>query len=190
MPLCLCADIERIATRTRVLVVMHRHETFKTSGTARLALKMLVSSSHAVRGEPFVVPEGRRLLLYPTPHARLLTREDAADDVILVVPDGSWAQARRIAQRDPACRDAEAVMLPEASSRYGLRRKPRDGTLCTLEAIAHALAILEGDAVKDTMLDALDRFVERMRFLRGQRLSSDRERLTPLSAEKVSSNDA
>ena len=168
---------------------MHRHETFKTSGTGRLTLKMLAQSTCSVRGEPSARPTGKRLVLFPAPHARVLTAGEACD--VLVVPDGSWAQARRIAQRDPAAKDAETVCLPELPvSRYGLRRRPREGTVCTLEAVAHALAILEGPSVAAPLFDALDRFVDRMRFLRGQRFVTFRAVLTPLSTVKLSSNDA
>jgi DTW domain-containing protein YfiP len=98
----------------------------------------------------------------------VLTRDDALDarPLVLVVPDGSWSQARKIARRDPLAQGAEHVTLPPgAPSRYGLRRSPRAGGLCTLEAIARALGILEGGEVEPALLAVLETFVARHRAI-------------------------
>ena len=59
------------------------------------------------------------------------------------------------------------MCLPECpSSRYDLRRNVRAGGLCTLEAIARALAILEHPELEPPLLATLDRFVERSRLIR------------------------
>jgi DTW domain-containing protein YfiP len=82
--------------------------------------------------------------------------------VVLLVPDGNWNQARRIARRDPDARAASPVMLPPGPpSRYGLRRAPREGTVSTLEAVARALGALEGPEVEQALTRILDTFVER-----------------------------
>jgi cystathionine beta-synthase len=78
--------------RTRVLVVAHYIELHKTTNTSRLAVRALAGASvrgrgHPDRREPEPVPEGHRLVLYPSESSRALTAEDARDDLILVVPD-------------------------------------------------------------------------------------------------------
>jgi DTW domain-containing protein YfiP len=163
--LCLCAEIQPIATRTRVLLLVHRVEVHKPTNTARLAQRALSSAVLRTSGidasEP---PGGRRLVLFPAPGARALEPGEglAGEPLQLVVPDGTWTQARRIARRDSWARDGELVCLPEgAATRYDLRRNVRPGGLCTFEAIARALAILENAELEPGLLALLDRFIER-----------------------------
>jgi DTW domain-containing protein len=166
--LCLCAELPRIAIRTRVVVMMHRREAVTSSNTGRLAARVLEGASVRVRGgqseiDPEPLPPGRRLVLFPAAEARLLTPEDAeGEGVVLLVPDGTWAQARRLLRRDDLFQGAEVVTLPPAGpSRYGLRRHAREGSVCTLEAIGRALGVLEGAVIEDQLAAVLDRFVAR-----------------------------
>lgn len=119
--------------------------------------------------EAIVADQGRRLVLFPGEHSRVLTPDDAAGGALtLVVPDGSWKQASRAVQRDAAAAGAEVVALPPGPpSRYRLRRRAHDHALCTYEAIARALAILEGPAIEAEMMRGLELFVERTLALRG-----------------------
>lgn len=166
--LCLCAELPRLAVRTRVVVVMHRGEAVTSTNTGRLAARVLEGASVRVRGlvdgrPPEPIPEGRRLVLFPQADARVLGVADATGEpVVLLVPDGTWSQARRLLRRDDDFDGAEPVTLPVAApSRYRLRRHPLAGALCTLEAIAQALAVLEGPDVEERLMVVLDRFVER-----------------------------
>jgi DTW domain-containing protein YfiP len=166
--MCLCAELPRLVVRTRVVVMMHRREAATSSNTGRIAARVLEGASVRVRGgdrdlpaEP--LPAGRRLVLFPAAEARLLTPEDAAGDgVVLLVPDGTWSQARRLLRRDDIFQGAEVVTLPPAGpSRYGLRRHAREGSVCTLEAIGRALGVLEGGDIEAQLATVLDRFVDR-----------------------------
>lgn len=167
LDVCMCREVTPMPTRTRVLVVAHYIELHKTSNTSRLAALALSSATVRGRGHPQErtappVPEGRRLVLYPGVSSRVLTAADAGDDVVLVVPDGTWTQAGRIARRDSAALGAEQVRLPGVmQSRYTLRRGAREGGVCTLEAIARALSILEGEHVEEHLLAVFDEFLRR-----------------------------
>ncbi len=165
---CLCDELTPRPVRTRVHVVAHYIELHKTTNTSRLVLRALEGASvhgrgHPERREPGPVPAGHRLVLYPSEGARVLTASDARDDLVLVVPDGTWTQAGRIARRDPAAVGADHVRLADLGpSRYGgLRSTEREGAVSTLEAIAHALGILEGPEVEAHLLSVLDEFVRR-----------------------------
>ncbi len=169
--LCVCPELPRVVVRTRVVVVMHYVEALRSTNTGRLVARMLPTATVRVRGareapdQP--VPEGRRLVLFPSEEARPLRPDDAGDDLVLVVPDGTWAQARRIHRRDPAARGAEAVTLVDPGrSAYGLRRNPRPGGLCTLEAVAAALGALEGPAVEAALLTGFERWLHQARGVR------------------------
>ena len=158
---CVCDELPTVATVTRIAVVMHRIESVRSTNTGRLVVKVVADSVLRVRGArddvPTEAPPGRRLVLFPSESARPLCGADADGATTLVVPDGSWAQARRIARRDPWAREAECVSLhPTAASRYGLRRNPREGGLCTIEAVAAALAVLEGPSAAQPLLDAFE----------------------------------
>ncbi|HQP33940.1 MAG TPA: tRNA-uridine aminocarboxypropyltransferase [Polyangiaceae bacterium] len=174
-PACPGADTPRIATRVGVVIVVHAFELHKTSNTARLARRVLSRCELRVHGgrDPIAAPAlpARRLLLFPAEGARELCADDARDgSTVLVVPDGTWGQARRMMRRDPVLIGAEPVTLPPGpASSYSLRRAREQGMLSTYEAVARAMGILEGPTVERAMLEVFDRFVERMLALRGAR---------------------
>ncbi len=181
LALCLCASIPRLETVTTLALVAHHTEWSRSSNTGRLLVRALPTTRVALRGlrdaTPGAPPEaplvGRRLVLFPEPDARTLTRADAGDDRVLVVPEGSWGQASRALRREPWLRDAERVSLPSgAPSRYRLRTAPRDEGLSTLEAVARALGVLEGEAgeaIECALLAVFEAFVARSISVRGRR---------------------
>lgn len=167
-PYCVCGRLTAIDARTRIVVVMHRNERLKMSNTGRIVARLIHRTEIRVRGTLANVerplPEGRRLVLFPGTAARELTPADRGPDNVLLVPDGSWSQARKLAHRDPLLAEGEWVRLPEgtAESNYRLRRNRRPGGVCTLEAIARALAILEDDpAIEAHLLQGFDVFQRR-----------------------------
>lgn len=151
---CVCPLVPRVATRTRIVILRHAMERYKPSNTARLAALALPSCevvSYGTRGA--VVPlldEPGTWLLYPGTGAA-----PAGTPRRLVVLDGSWPQSRRMAQRIPALRDLPRLSLPPPPAPVQrMRRAPRPEGMATLEAIARALEILEGEEVARP-LDAL-----------------------------------
>jgi tRNA-uridine aminocarboxypropyltransferase len=66
----------------------------------------------------------------------------------LVALDGNWAQAKALWWRNPwLTKLRRFVVAPDRPSLYGdLRREARSDALSTLEAVALALSVLEGDA--------------------------------------------
>lgn len=168
---CLCAGLPRLALRTRVELVMHRRERGKPTATGELALACLVHGAVHVQGLPEAPADlahldtvSRRLLvLFPSEEARPLTPELLDEDprpVTLVVPDGSWRQASRIARRVPGLEGAERVTLPAGPpTTYRLRREPKEGGLATAEAIARALGVIEGAEVQEALEAVFDRQV-------------------------------
>ena len=161
-----------------MVVVMHHVEVFRGSNTGRLAVRLLEGAELRVRGGRSVgpvapEPAGRRLLLFPAQGARVLSADDAAgpEPVVLVVPDGSWQQARRVGKREALAHGAEPVALPPGPpSRYTLRVIRRPDAVCTFEAIARALAVLEGPSIEARMLPVLDEFLRRFEHARQGRV--------------------
>jgi DTW domain-containing protein YfiP len=168
--LCLCAMLPALAARVEVIVLMHRLERFKSTNTGRLAARALARGRNVVRdrGTPVLVtPVPRSYVLFPRPDAVPLTAALACGIDRLIVPDGTWPQAARLTRRDPLCAGLPCVKLTcTRPSRYVLRRSDRLDALCTFEAIAEALRILESDEVADRMHAAFVPWIERSLAIR------------------------
>lgn len=158
--LCVCAALPVLPLRTRVVLVMHWCELPKPTATGPLALACLPHAALQVHGRPgerldlhdLADPDRRPLLLFPDPDAAVLTPELAAAadrPVTLVVPDGSWRQAARMAARVPGLASIPRVRLPDGPpSAWGVRREAHPHQICTFEAIARALGVLESPQVQ------------------------------------------
>lgn len=176
--LCICAQIPQLALPTELVLLIYKREVGKPTGTGLLATQALVNSQVHVHGHADTpvdltgTLEGphRPILLFPDDDAPVLS-EALRDDprpISLIVPDGSWRQARRMARRIPGLENVQRVCLPEGPpSRYRLRREPLHGGLATLEAIARAFGILEGATVQQQLETLLDLMVERTLSTRG-----------------------
>jgi len=177
--LCLCADIQPINTRTQVAIIMHETEQWRTSNTGYLATLMLPNSVLRIHGErgrmldvhDWFEPTHRPFVLFPDAHARVLDPQLAEEDdrpIRLIVPDGTWRQARRMVRRVAGLAKVQRVALPEGLvSKYRLRKRQSTGRMCTFEAISEALCLLEGAHLHVPLVHVLSRFVERLLWYRG-----------------------
>ena len=176
LTLCICDRTPRLATRTRLALLLHHREVGKPTNTGRLAASCMPNSVVSVFGArdhvsrlPAVEPHEQPVLLYPADDAVPLAQYERP--VVLFVPDGSWRQAHKMRRRIPGLAEIPCVTLPELSTTsYWLRSENREGGLATLEAIARALRILEpeGEAIEAAMLDVFRIMVDRTLWLRGQ----------------------
>ncbi len=177
----------RQAATTRVVVVMHAREVTRPSNTGRLAPLLLERAEvriHGALGAPVrlddLLAEPGAAVLFPDPDAAPL--DPLHPPRTLVVPDGSWRQARRIARREGGLAALPRVRLSEtAPSAYQLRCHPSPDRLATFEAIAQALGVLEGPELEATLLAGFDRFVQAVLQTRGRRARSRAE----LEAERA-----
>jgi DTW domain-containing protein len=160
---CICALSPDLDTATRVVIFMHCREQKLGSNTARLARKALRRCEIRIRGEKDVPtdvsdlfePGRRALVLFPTADARPLTPElldELPGPYTLIVPDGSWRQASRCVRRIAELSDLPRVKLPPGPpSEYRIRAEPTPECVCTLEAIARALGVIEGTLVREKL---------------------------------------
>lgn len=157
---------------------MHASERSKTSSTARL-LELVLPDCQIIRvgvrgaapGLDLKLSSNRTpLLLFPDASAPVLTRDflkTLVSPPMLVVPDGTWRQAKRIAHRQPELLALRRVQLPpQPPSNYRLRRQGREGGVCTAEAVARALGVTDGAQVETALLEALDQMVARIMWSR------------------------
>jgi len=140
--LCVCGCFAPLASRLTISVVMSRAEARAASNSARLLALWLPGVELHVRGgtddprqpEALAARPGSALLFPGGERAQPLPPGVSH----LIVPDGTWAQARRIERRWFAPLGLPRVELAGPwPSVYGLRRR-REG-LCTFEAVAVAL---------------------------------------------------
>lgn len=175
-PLCVCAEVPRVETRTRLLVIRHVREIPKSTGTARaasLALPNLALRTYGARNVPLDLSgleEEGTWLLFPSEGAPLETVPTPPPRQVVVL-DGTWAQAKGMVRRVAALRRLPRLHLaPRAARVLRLREPPNPEGMSTLEAIARAVAFLEGEerALPLEALHAL--WVERCLRARGKRL--------------------
>ena len=178
---CLCPALPTIATETQIVVVSHVFELQRTTNTARFAQLMLPNLTLLPRGQKGgaaltwspTPSTARTVLLYPQPNADELTAAWVHLDprpLTLVLVDGSWPQARRAARREPALAPLPRLRLPDGPpTRFWLRDQRRSPQhLCTLEAIARALGIIEGHHVEASLLAGFQCFVRATLATRGR----------------------
>jgi DTW domain-containing protein len=146
---CLCASIPTVATRTRIVIVRHHLERWRSSNSGRLAHLALPNSEIVDHGGPagvavlpplagawLVFPEGEPAFTAPVPAPQAL-----------VVLDATWSQARRMFRKLAGLRGLPILRLPDAPMPAArLRESPAPGRVSTIEAIARALRLVEGDA--------------------------------------------
>ncbi len=157
---------------------MHCAEENKSTSTARLLNMLLPKSEIHVVGrlnDPYdlsrmIEPGSVPLVLFPEPSAQILTDsfvERLSGPVTLIVPDGTWKQARKLTHHTPELRGIRRVQLAQGEpSRYMLRRNQSAGGVCTMEAVARALGVLEGAAVQQELERYLHLMVQRVLFSR------------------------
>ncbi len=165
--LCLCAEIPRVETRTRFLILQHLMEMGKKSNTGRLAAQALVNSRLLPHGMPGVALDTALLsepgtwLLFPDGTPAPL---DAPAPRQVVVLDASWSQARRMSQRLPVLRSLPRLVLPPPEpGLLRLREPTHPSGMSTLDAVARAVALLEGAEAAAPL--------ERLAALRVQRIA-------------------
>jgi DTW domain-containing protein YfiP len=139
-----------------IVFLRHASERDRLTNTGHWAALALAGSAVVEQGTPGIPVDGSALaaagtwVLFPSPHA---PSPAVPPPTRLVVPDGTWPQARRMLQRIPELRALPRLPLPAAGPAHRLRR-PAAGGMSTLEALAAALRAL-GEAEAAARLDAL-----------------------------------
>ena len=177
--LCFCNILIEEPNSTPVRIVMHRAEMTLTTNTAFFADKMLKDCEIHIRGLkdiPLDLAEAiddtryTPLYLFPDEGSVELSRElieSLEKPPLLVVPDGSWQQAKKFKKREDLLKEMQSVRLPAGvSSNYRLRTAPSPGAVCTYEAIAIALGICDGRTLKENLLNIFKVITDRMYYSR------------------------
>jgi DTW domain-containing protein YfiP len=184
--LCVCPLLPDppLTTRTRVVLVIHRTETAKSTNTGRIATACLANSETLVRGHEGKPSEAlgwsdavQPLLLFPHEDATPIAQAARVLDgrpVVLIVPDGTWRQASKVRRRVPGLAGVPCVSVSgEARLPHRLRAEAHAHGLSTIEAIARAMGVLEGDGVRRPLEAVYRSMAERTLWTRGVLASSE-----------------
>ncbi len=141
-------------------MVIHAKELKRTTNSGRLALFSLANSVMRVRGaisgavnlSDLLSAEYESYILYPTEDALELDTIKPTKPVQLIVSDGNWRQASKINTRHPELKHIPRVKVSHHNlATHHLRKEHFATGFSTLEAIASALAILEGAKVGESL---------------------------------------
>jgi DTW domain-containing protein YfiP len=160
-----------VKTRTEVVVVRHERESWKSTGTARIAALAMPNlriidygedAEPALSALPAEVAGGAHLL-FPTD-----TQAPFQEVKRLILIDGTWRQTRRMFTKLPSLHGLPKLALPEKSARVmRLRDSKFEAGRSTLEAIAEAIALLEGEEAAAPLHTLHADYVERVFRARG-----------------------
>jgi DTW domain-containing protein len=176
---CLCDVVPRIELRTKVCLVIHHRELSRSSNTGLLALRALVNSEMRIRGEgrealdlkDLITLQYRTFLFYPSGDAAELDEAlvmQESTPIQLLVPDGTWRQARKIHSRHLELRNLPRVKISKPNnSTFQLRAQTRPERMATLQAIAQGLGIIEGDLVRAQLMKLYHAKIDRTLKARG-----------------------
>jgi DTW domain-containing protein YfiP len=175
--ICVCPILPTVHTQAEFLILRHITEAGRPSNTGRLvALSMPNSRIVSCGGGARIGRSSLDAECLMTPGTWLLwpdgpdTRPDRSDLVApnrVVVLDATWHQARRLYVRTPALRALPRLTLPApARNRDRLREQHRTDGMSTLEAVAAAVARLEGACVSEPLERLYDEVVRRTTALR------------------------
>jgi DTW domain-containing protein len=204
--MCICASHARLESSIAISVVMTRSEARSASNSARLLQLWLphvalhVYGRAGARTDPeALVARPGSALLFPGAAPGVPLPSDVRH---LIVPDGTWTQARRIERRCFATSGLPLISLDgNWPSAYGLRRgregagsepcASSDGSsnagsyakLCTFEATALALGLLDRASLARVLLERFVDWVRRAQRLKAGGGSLGPETRSPLAGE-------
>lgn len=182
LDLCICTDIEILDLKTKLTLIVHYKELKKTTNTGRLAIKSLLNSEMRIRGEigkpsdlsDLISDQYQSLLFYPSKDAVELNQnliKTFTKPIHLLVPDGSWRQASKVHTRHQELSSVPRVMIKDLNlATQHLRRENSPEGMSTLEAIAKAMRVIEGEEVFEALFKIYQAKLKNTLIGRGQKM--------------------
>ncbi len=175
--ICICDALPEVRTKTEFLILRHIWEAGRPGNTGRLAALALPNSRILACGggnrleSSAFDDEGLRTpgtwLLWPDGPAGSREIWEQTPPRRVAVLDATWHQTRRLYRRTPLLQSLPRLALPALRhNRRRLRDQRRPDGLSTLEAIAAAAALLEGDEIARPLEELYDAVVRRRTALR------------------------
>jgi DTW domain-containing protein YfiP len=188
---CVCGHLIPVPCNIRVCILRHHKEAHRSSGTAILALRGLQNSELL---DPNTVneflqansPEGMAMLFPPDGQDQLTNFPSTAEMFqqvkILIVPDGTWMQTRKMVRKNPLLKALPRVS-PQMLTRWTENplRLDKWERPCTAEAIGQWLGEAGETGAASHLRHCLQVFVEAhwkarggmIRLMRADRFTDD-----------------
>jgi DTW domain-containing protein YfiP len=175
--ICICPILPIVTTRTEFLILRHIYEAERPSNTGRLVTLAMPNSRIIPCGggtriglspidDEFLQVPGT-WLLWPDGTGSQSGMSDLTPPDRAVVIDATWQQARRLYSSMPVLQALPRLVLPEPKQyRDRLREQHRSDGMSTLEAVAAAVAKLEGVETAKPLEKLYDELVRRTISLR------------------------
>lgn len=166
--LCICSDLATFPSRLHFVFVQHSQEALKPTNSARLACRMLSSASIVTwnRVAPPELPPDT-ILLYPSADASTLELSDLLEASTIVVPDGTWSQASRIASVLGQKTLKRRSLPAGATSMWGLRHASSQDRISSAQAVATVLGLDGEIEAAKALMSALSEAGRRILSMRG-----------------------
>lgn len=176
-------ESQRVRLPLRLIFVMNKSEYFKLSNSARIFPLKAYPCELRLRGlkeTPFSYEDfstslqgEHNFLLYPSEDSEELDLEHfvskTKEKVNLIIPDGNWAQAAKIARKLKSQGNITPVAFKAPpKSQYKLRNNPNSDRISTFEASFLAIEKLLSPNEKETLLKAFEKLVGQVMKLRGK----------------------
>jgi DTW domain-containing protein YfiP len=159
---CICSSIPKLSLRTKLSLIIHHRELKRTTNTGRLAIQALTNSQMYIRGldkqaldlTNILSDSYETYILYPSDDAIDIESLKPNKPVHLIVADGNWRQAGKLHRRHSELSHIKKVKISQANlATIHLRNEHMKEGYSTLEAIALAIGIFEGEKVRDELLN-------------------------------------
>ncbi len=184
LDLCICSEISPLNLKTKLTLIVHYKELKKTTNTGRLAIQSLANSQMRIRGQinqpmdltDLISDDYQCLLFYPCDEAVELNQDflkKFSKPIHLLVPDGSWRQASKVHTRHQELISVPRVMIKELNlATQHLRRENSDEGMSTLEAIAKAMKVIEGEQAYEVLFKIYKAKLKNTLIGRGQKVET------------------
>lgn len=168
---CYCDQLKLLDSKNSVTIVMHKREYFLTSNTAHIIPLVLHNGKTVLKEresgilseQDLFLPDREIYMLYPDEKAVAIEELNPKSPIQLIVPDGTWVQARKMGRREPLLKNLPTVSItPTEKSRYFLRKQGREHGVCTYEAVAYAMKHLEGEELYQKMMNQFEKVLKRL----------------------------
>lgn len=182
---CICNEVPSIDHKLDVCVVLHQLERRKPTSSGKFTGQILARAQLVARAYPDNMnsapdPEVERFILFPSEDSEPIDRCAALKNAkapVLVIPDATWTQARRMLRRDPWVKDAMCVRLPDTVRPHsGLRSTLEQRNFSTLYSVARAFGAYGELDTELALLRAMEIFEKAHWSVRGQLVKGDLDR--------------
>ena len=169
---CYCSEVIELSQPMPIKVIMHFREQHLTSNTVHLLNNVFDdlevykrgTQSDPVWSDVLFDDHYTPLFLFPDDESIELTPEFSQNlekPPMLIVPDGTWTQAKKFKRRMPELAHIQSVKISEHSgSGYQLRTQVSEHGLSTYEAVAHALKGMGHEKTFEVMLKNFEAMVQ------------------------------